>query len=147
MYPFTVFCVAVKPEVEPFSITDYTLNEGGSTRLFCSVSSGDMPIHFIWTKNGHLMNTNRVNIKIQQLDELTSIFSLTRVSLEDAGNYSCIAKNEAGSASHTASLKVMGKLLAYFINCILYFGFWSKSKLLTFENTINYWKMAIVLFC
>lgn len=70
-----------------------------------------MPIHFTWTKNGHSMNTNRNNYKIQQLDELTSILSLTRVSLEDAGNYSCIAQNEAGSASHTASLKVMGKII------------------------------------
>lgn len=70
------------------------------------------------------MNTKRVNIKVQQLDELTSIFSLTRVSLEDAGNYSCIAQNEAGSASHTASLKVMGKiLLSYFINYFLCVGF------------------------
>lgn len=114
-----VFCVAVKPEVEPFSITDNTLNEGGSTKLLCSVSSGDMPIQFVWTKNGRLVNTNGKNFKIQELDELTSIFSLTRVSLEDAGNYSCIAENKAGSTSHTAFLKVMGKMfLEIFVNCI-----------------------------
>lgn len=119
LYSLTDFCVAVKPEVEPFSITDNTLNEGGSTKILCTVSSGDMPIYFVWTKNGHLMNAHKNNLKVQQLDELTSIFSLTRVSLEDAGNYSCIAKNEAGSASHTAFLKVMGKIfLEFFINYI-----------------------------
>lgn len=107
--PLRVFCVAVKPEVEPFPVTDSTLNEGGSTKILCSVSSGDMPMHFVWTKNGLPMNADRKNLRVQQLDEMTSMFSLTRVSLEDAGNYSCIAQNEAGSDSHTASLKVMGK--------------------------------------
>lgn len=112
LYSLTVFCVAVKPEVEPFAIIDNTLNEGGSTKILCSVSSGDMPINFMWTKNGRLMNINKKNIKVQELDEFTSMFSLTRVSLEDAGNYSCIAQNDAGSDSHTAFLKVMGKKYA-----------------------------------
>lgn len=109
LYSLTLICVAVKPEVEPFAITDNTLNEGGSTKILCSVSSGDMPIRFIWTKNGRLMNSNRKNVKVQELDELTSMFSLTSVSLEDAGNYSCIVQNKAGSNSHTVFLKVMGK--------------------------------------
>lgn len=132
LYPFTVFCVSVKPEVEPFSIIDNILNEGGSTKLLCTVSSGDLPIHFIWTKNGHLMNTNGTNLKIQQLDDLTSMFSLNRVLLEDAGNYSCVAQNEVGSASHTASLRVMGKiLLEFFVNIFFSFGF---EKLLIFKK-------------
>jgi hypothetical protein len=78
-----------------------------------------MPIRFIWTKNGLLMNTNKQNLKVQQLDELTSMFSLIRVSIEDAGNYSCVAQNEAGSSSYAASLKVMGKIfLEFFVNIV-----------------------------
>lgn len=150
LYPFTVFCVSVKPEIEPFSIIDNILNEGGSTKLFCTVSSGDLPIRFTWTKNGHLMNTNGTNLKIQQLDDLTSMFSLNRVLLEDAGNYSCITQNEVGSASHTASLKVMGKIfLEFFVNSFFSFGF---EKLLIFKNNDvlkngnDYYSLLVILY-
>lgn len=128
--------VSVLPEVEPFSITDNTLNEGGSTKILCTASSGDLPMRFVWTKNGRMVNTtNGNNFKIRQLDEMTSIFSLTRVSLEDTGNYSCVAQNEAGSASHTASLKVTGKknttLLEFFMRSSLYLSL-SLSLLISF---------------
>lgn len=104
-------CVAVKPEVEPFSITDSTLNEGGSTKILCSASSGDTPMHFSWTVDGRRLAdaANGDRLKVQRLDELTSLLSLTKASPENAGNYSCVARNEAGSASRTATLKVMGK--------------------------------------
>ncbi|XP_060838230.1 cell adhesion molecule Dscam2 isoform X3 [Rhopalosiphum padi] len=101
--------VMVKPEVEPFSITDSTLNEGGSTKILCSASSGDTPMHFSWTVDDRLLTdvANGNHLKVQGLDELTSLLSLTKASPEDAGNYTCVAQNEAGSASRTASLKVM----------------------------------------
>ncbi|KAL4143242.1 hypothetical protein QTP88_005598 [Uroleucon formosanum] len=101
--------VHVKPEVEPFSITDSTLNEGGSTKILCSASSGDTPMHFSWTVDGRRLAdaANGDRLKVQRLDELTSLLSLTRASPENAGNYSCVARNEAGSASRTATLKVM----------------------------------------
>jgi len=102
--------VAVKPEVEPFSITDSTLNEGGSTKILCSASSGDTPMHFSWTVDGRrLADNNGGRLKVQRLDEFTSLLSLTKASPENTGNYRCVARNEAGSASRTATLKVMGK--------------------------------------
>lgn len=108
-------CVAVKPEVEPFSITDSTLNEGGSAKILCSASSGDTPMHFLWTVDDRLLTdvANGDHLKVQRLDELTSLLSLTKASPEDAGNYTCVAQNEAGSASRTATLKVMGKIIIY----------------------------------
>lgn len=90
-------------------MTDSTLNEGGSTKILCSVSSGDTPLWFAWTKNGLPVQTGPgKSARVQRLDELTSMFSLARVTLEDAGNYSCAARNEAGSDSRTASVKVTG---------------------------------------
>ena len=108
-------CVAVKPEVEPFSITDSTLNEGGSAKILCSASSGDTPMHFLWTVDDRLLTdvANGDHLRVQRLDELTSLLSLTKASPGDAGNYTCVAQNEAGSALRTATLKVMGKIIIY----------------------------------
>lgn len=68
-------------------------------------------MHISWTVDGRRLAdaANGDRIKVQRLDELTSLLSLTRASPENAGNYSCVARNEAGSASRTATLKVMGK--------------------------------------
>lgn len=59
-----------------------------------------------WLKDGQpLMDHRR---KTQKIDETTVILSLRRLELEDSGNYTCVAENRAGAATHTAILKVKG---------------------------------------
>ena len=69
----------------------------------CTVVAGDSPLKITWLKDGDLIQKG-----IQQLDDLTVILSLTRLSLYDSGNYTCMASNAAGSVSHSSVLKVKG---------------------------------------
>lgn len=61
----------------------------------------------IWLKDGVPVSEN--SAKTTKLDELTVMLSLTRLSLGDAGIYTCVASNRAGSANHSSELRVKGR--------------------------------------
>lgn len=79
---------------------------GTSTRLMCVVLAGDLPMDIQWMKDGEKIE--RSNAKAHRLDDYTVIISLSQLSLSDAGSYSCVASNEAGTVSHSSELKVKG---------------------------------------
>lgn len=74
---------------------------------FCTVTKGDFPLNISWTLNGNSLskifgiNVLRTNQRISQL-------SIESVQEEHAGEYSCIASNNAGSVIHSTKLKVNG---------------------------------------
>jgi titin len=70
---------------------------------------GDTPLDIIWYKDT-LKVIDSSTTKTLQLDEATVILSLGKLSKNDSGNYTCVAKNKAGMSSHTAVLKVKGSL-------------------------------------
>lgn len=72
----------------------------------CMVISGDYPIDINWLKDGKPLSDPRQ--QSNKLDESTVILSMRRLSLEDSGNYTCVAGNRAGSVMHSAILKVKG---------------------------------------
>lgn len=79
---------------------------GTSTRLMCVVLAGDLPIDVMWLKNGE--KVEKSNVKTHRLDDFTVILSLSQLSLSDAGLYSCVASNQAGTVSYDSELKVKG---------------------------------------
>lgn len=99
-YPFIPLVV---PEIEPFSFKHSGISGGGSARLMCTVVAGDTPLNITWLKDGQSLQKG-----VQQLDDSTMILSLSRLSLVDSGNYTCIASNSAGSAVYSSVLKVKG---------------------------------------
>lgn len=100
----------VPPQIIPFEFLDDPINSGDMSSLTCTVSKGDFPINISWTLNGKEVgvfggiSTFRTNQRISQL-------SLDSASEEHSGNYTCVAKNAAGVATHTASLHVNGRIL------------------------------------
>lgn len=45
-----MFFYSDPPEIEPFSFSA-NLQEGKRAQVSCSVTSGDMPVHFTWLKD------------------------------------------------------------------------------------------------
>ncbi|KAK6620957.1 hypothetical protein RUM43_011256 [Polyplax serrata] len=95
--------INVVPEVEPFSFNENGVNGGSSVRVMCSVLTGDQPLEITWLKDGAPLP--EYSRKTQKLDDNTVILSLRKLTLEDSGTYTCIAKNNAGNGSHSSLLR------------------------------------------
>ncbi|XP_033947808.1 hemicentin-1 [Pseudochaenichthys georgianus] len=83
--------VEVHPQGRAFS-------QGDEIRLVCS-ASGSPPPQLFWS-HGNMFLTNRPRLSLTKHGVLTIRGALP----EDAGNYTCLATNEAGTASQTVSL-------------------------------------------
>jgi cell adhesion molecule, putative (fragment) len=96
----------VRPFIEPFSFPK-SLREGQRASVLCTVSSGDYPIEVKWLKdNVPVINFN--GIKVNRISHYSSTLMFESLALEHKGNYTCIASNEAGKASHTAHMIIHG---------------------------------------
>ncbi|XP_056132043.1 hemicentin-1 [Lampris incognitus] len=83
--------VVVSPQSQVFS-------QGDEIRLVCS-ASGSPPPRLFWS-HGNMFLTHRPRFSLSQHGLLTIRGALP----EDAGNYTCLATNDAGTASHSVLL-------------------------------------------
>lgn len=96
----------VPPQVAPFEFGEETVNSGDVAMASCLVTKGDFPLKIIWTLNGksiHDMN----GISLMN-SKRASQLSIDSVYFDHAGEYTCWAKNAAGTSSYSAILNVNG---------------------------------------
>ncbi|XP_071452909.1 cell adhesion molecule Dscam1 [Hetaerina americana] len=116
------------PVIEPFSFPEHT-REGSRLQISCSVSSGDLPLRFLWLKDnnplvlplgasslpsyhsGFPQPTSQSSSSQQPYYTTTqgdffSLLVVPRVSAAHSGRYTCIASNDVASANHSATLLV-----------------------------------------
>lgn len=75
-------------------------------QIHCTTIHGDQPIKFAWFfKNSTLVGTENVRI---DYTKRSSTLSIETVKGEDAGNYTCVASNRAGSTNSSTELVVKG---------------------------------------
>ncbi|XP_053609899.1 cell adhesion molecule Dscam1-like isoform X1 [Plodia interpunctella] len=95
--------VSNPPEIEPFSFSA-NLQEGKRAQVGCSVTSGDMPVHFTWLKDNAPISS------ALQVEERTADFFSNLVFKEvfarHSGLYTCVASNSAAKVNYTAELVV-----------------------------------------
>lgn len=99
---------SVAPQIVPFDFgSDLFINTGDMTSLQCTVSKGDFPIEISWT-----LGTSDVGkiegIAVSQVNKRINTLSIESVEARHAGNYTCTARNPAGTDSFTATLNVNG---------------------------------------
>lgn len=111
--PFARF-LKVSPQMTPFDFGEEILNAGDTVSLTCTVSKGDLPLDISWELNGLVLTTSN-GILITRSGNRISMLSIDSVQAVHRGNYTCIAKNEAGKVWHTSHLNVNGRLLTYSI--------------------------------
>lgn len=80
------------------------------TRTVCGVSQGDLPMRLTWLKDGEIILPSSV-VNISNLDQYTSILSITSLSQIHSGNYTCVASNQADEVKFTAMLQVKGNVV------------------------------------
>ncbi|GAB6020834.1 Down syndrome cell adhesion molecule-like protein 1 [Chamberlinius hualienensis] len=74
----------------------------------CAISEGDLPVTFQWLKDQEIIGPN-LGIVIRNYDAQTQSLSIENVGSTHSGNYTCVVRNKAGTASHTAVLYVRGE--------------------------------------
>ena len=92
----------------PFSFGDVPLSSGVFATSQCVVALGDTPISIKWTFHGKELS-HQTDVMTQKIGDKMSLLTISSVNAGHSGNYTCTARNKAGSTNHTASLHVYGK--------------------------------------
>ncbi|CAF4862530.1 unnamed protein product [Pieris macdunnoughi] len=95
--------VKVPPVVQPFSFGEVALNSGQVVTAACSVIEGDHPLHLRWLFDNEPIKP-RSGVTVFNIGERSAILSIGAVAHSHAGNYTCVAENEAGFDSHSSTL-------------------------------------------
>ena len=91
------------------------VNEGIYAQVSCIVQSGDLPISITWSLKGDVISSEP-GLMTAQIGQRASILSIESVGYRHSGTYTCTARNDAGTASTSAELKVNGD---FFSECLL----------------------------
>jgi Immunoglobulin domain len=97
---------AVFPYITPFDF-EGPVSSGETVQLACLVTKGDPPLSIKWFFNGEPLIPHLGAIT-GMFGQKTSILSINSVKQINRGRYTCLATNEAGTASYSADLRVNG---------------------------------------
>uniref|UniRef100_T1IM02 Down syndrome cell adhesion molecule-like protein Dscam2 n=1 Tax=Strigamia maritima TaxID=126957 RepID=T1IM02_STRMM len=100
-----ILVVNVPPKIVPFTFQDGHLLEGMLVRVSCVVSRGDLPLNISWLKDNKVASQES-SISVHNLDDYSSVLSIDPVTKKHDGNYTCVAKNMAGTDIFVASITV-----------------------------------------
>lgn len=95
------------PKIVPFHFGETPTYMDESVSISCSISTGDLPINITWFLNGKNVRAIE-DIITSNLGKRVSSLAIDTVGAKHAGNFTCLAQNEAGNASYTAELIVNG---------------------------------------
>lgn len=99
----------VPPLIAPFIIGEDPANWGEQVSATCTVLKGDQPVKLSWMLNDKpLTSDTHPDISITRSGKMISLLSIDSVDAHHAGQYTCIATNNAGFSKRSAILTVNG---------------------------------------
>ena len=103
------FKISEPPKIVPISFGQEIFDESSQTTLVCTVSAGDEPVVITWSFHGNNISSDSADgIMTNNFGSKTSILMIQSVSHGHRGIYTCLAKNNAGSSTSSAELRVNG---------------------------------------
>lgn len=102
-----VLRILVLPQIVAFDFGEESINELDMVSASCTVNKGDLPVDVAWLKNGGRVYTND-GVVVTKTSQRMSVLSIESVRARHAGNYTCVATNNAGVTKHWATLRVNG---------------------------------------
>lgn len=96
----------VQPRIQSLTSPKLILAEE-SIRLLCTMEKGSLAIEFVWLRNGDPLPA-KANVQTETISTHTSILSFSAVGRSDAGNYTCLIRNRAGSDAASIEVDVKG---------------------------------------
>lgn len=99
--------LSVQPQIVPFDFGDQPINSDDMVIVSCAVTKGDLPLEIVWLLNGKSVD-DIIGITVDDSKKRISQLIIDSVSAEHAGQYTCSAKNKAGSTTFSATLNVNG---------------------------------------
>ncbi|RZF38602.1 hypothetical protein LSTR_LSTR010935 [Laodelphax striatellus] len=98
---------SVMPRLLPFSFGDSPIYAGQTAHVACVVLDGDPPIDLAWSFHGNRTgDLSRLGITTTKVGAKSNMLIIEAASSNHRGNYSCTAKNPAGSVSYSTTLNV-----------------------------------------
>ena len=93
------------PRIVPFQFRD-DLTVGSRTRITCEAAEGDLPLSFQWWHPTFEDLGDAPNTKIISVDDFSSTVSISSLTLNHTGEFTCSVTNSAGQVNYTAPLTV-----------------------------------------
>jgi Immunoglobulin I-set domain/Immunoglobulin domain len=108
----------------PFSFGDESINAGDLISVQCAVTKGDTLISMSWLFNGTEISSTE-DILISKNSKKVSALTIESVRASHMGEYTCIAKNAAGTSNFSTNLHINGHCLTLLtcLKCLFKFSF------------------------
>ena len=74
----------------------------------CAVMKGDIPLEIEWMFQGRVIEPTRSDVVVSDYGKRAKQLAIESVAANHAGEYTCVASNNAGSTSRSAVLAVNG---------------------------------------
>ncbi|XP_058460392.1 cell adhesion molecule Dscam2 isoform X41 [Malaya genurostris] len=97
--------VMVPPQIVPFDFGEESVFALDMVSATCTVNKGDLPIEVTWLLNGQRIYSND-GISVSRPNQRLSTLSIESVRGRHSGNYTCVARNHAGSVEYSSPLLV-----------------------------------------
>nr|CAH7736158.1 unnamed protein product [Callosobruchus chinensis] len=97
--------VNVPPQIAPFEFE--TVNSGDAVSVACTATRGDLPIGMKWIFNGRTIEgSGNSSVAVSRTGKRMTHLSIDSVTYQNAGTYTCAARNKVGVARYSAPLHV-----------------------------------------
>ena len=84
------------------------MNAGDVILMQCAVMKGDIPLQIEWMFEGRPIDSSQTDVIVSDYGKRAKQLSIEAVAARHAGEYTCVASNNAGSTSRSAILAVNG---------------------------------------
>ena len=98
----------VSPQIAQFTFGEGPSNAGDIISVQCVVSKGDLPLEIEWMFNGQPVSRDQTDMIMSNSGKRLKMLTIESVNAKHAGEYTCVASNDAGSTSRSAILDVNG---------------------------------------